>query len=212
MRQSLLQKSSPVLVQAIAGILIGIIVVTNTAITDHVLHDFYVKPTIGTCFPSNQEDYCMMMRELHGVHSMAQLELGDIYWQELNRQAIFIGVILFIFRFSITLMYEVYNGTRKIRLIDVYIAFLWGITASLIFIGGFLDLAYYLVQDEPIPETLPWLNDVGIFQYTQGIFGDPDVVDIQDLYISILITFKGIILLWVLGAIWWSQSNIKRVL
>ena len=204
--------SKPILVQAVIGVIIGLIVVLNTAMTDHVLHDFYVKPTIGHCFPTNQDTYCTNMRALHGVDKFAQLELGEIYWNELARQAVTIGIILFIFRISISLIMHQYSGMRKIRLIDLYIAFLWGITASIIFVGGFLDLAYYDIQDEPIPSQLPWLNSQGLFQYSQDIFGEKNVVDVQDLYATMLISFGLIAFLWFIASAWWISQPIKTVI
>ena len=56
--------------------------------------------------------------------SDAQLELGDIYWNEIARQAIMIGLILFIFRIAISVTLYINNGTRRIRAIDIYIALL----------------------------------------------------------------------------------------
>ncbi len=211
-RQSFIQQTRPIWIQALFGVLIGLIVVVNTAQTDHVLHDFYVKPTIAQCFPSNQEDYCQTMRELHGVSSDAQLELGDIYWNEIARQAIMIGLILFIFRIAISATLYLNNQTRHIRLIDIYVAFLWGATASIIFIGGFLDLAYYYLQDQEIPGELAWLNDVGLFAYTQGIFGEKNLVEIEDLYITIIISFGLILVAWLFAMAWWTTQPIERVL
>ena len=212
MKQRFLQKSKPVLVQFVFGIILGTIIVVNTAQTDHVLHDFYVKPTISECFPTNQNAFCTAMRDLHGVESNAQLELGDIYWNELVRQALFIGVILFIFRIGFSLMVHHMGGMRKIHPIDLYIAVLWGLTASLIFLGGTLDYAYYIIQDEPVPDQLGWLNYKGIFLYTQGLTGDPNVVDKTDLYLSIFAMFVIIGGLWFIAMLWWYVGRVKRLI
>ena len=210
--QTLLVRSSPVIVQSILAFVLGVAIVLNTAMTDHVLHDFYVKSTIAECHSSNQEDYCMKMRQLHGVSSTAQIELGDIYWTELNRQAISIGFIMFGVRISFSIMMHYLSGSRKIRLIDIYIALLFGLTSSILFIGGFLDIGYYWVQDEPVPDKLEWLNDVGLFAHTQVFYGQKDVVDRQDLYVTALLSFAIIGLGWLVAVYWWGSQRITRMI
>lgn len=211
-KETFLFRSRPIVIQAFFGIILGIIIVVNTASTDHILHDFYVKPTIGHCYPENQDTYCTNMRELHNVPSNAQLELGDVYWKELARQALTIGLILFIIRISFSVLLRISNGARKIRPVDIFVALIWGLTASLIFLGGFLDVSYYFVQNQDVPSQLPWLNDIGLFQYTQGLFGEKDIVEIQDLYATIILSFAIIIFLWIIAMAWWVASPVKKVI
>lgn len=212
MRQSFLQKSRPVLAQSVIGIILGLVIVLNNATTDSVLHDFYVKPIIAECYPENQSQFCRDIRDLHGLGTTAHIDIGGIYWQELARQSLMIGVILFGIRMSFSLLSVWFNDARHIRLIDIYVAMLWGLTASLIFIGGFLDVGYYWVQGQPIPDQLPWLSSAGLFEYTKAWFGDPNIVDKMDLYASVVVTIGFIILLWLSASFWWTTEKIKRVI
>lgn len=196
----LIKKSSPILIEGVFILLIGFIIVANTTTTDIVLHDNYVLPIISHCFPENQDDFCTSIRQQMGLPNNAQLDLGNIYWQELARQAVFIGVILFLIRIAIGFFLQI-QGVRKIRFTTLLMALFWGLVGSTLFLFGFLDTLYYVFQFEVMPDTLAHLNNAGLFQETRSFTGDPNVVEAEDLILTnilglvIILSFLFVIML-----------------
>lgn len=196
----LIRKSIPIQVEGAFILIIGLIIVANTTTTDIIFHDSYVLPSIATCFPSNQDPTCMKIREGLGLPSTAQMEIGNIYWQELARQAIFIGFIMFAIRIGIGYFLMI-QGIRKIRLSTVLMAMFWGVAGTGLFLFGFVDTLYYIMQGENAPSQLAWLNNAGIFTETRSFTGDPNVVEKEDLFLTnalgilIIISFLVIVML-----------------
>ncbi len=176
-----IQRSSPVYIEGAVVILISLLIVANVTLTDITFHDFYVLPAIETCFPENQDPFCQNLRERHGLPTNAQLEIGDIYWNELARQGLFIGFILFTFRIFIGFMLQ-FNRIRKVRTSTVLMAIFWGLTGSAVFLFGFVDTMYYFLQGNDTPNELAWLNNAGIFTESKAWFGDPNIVEREDLF------------------------------
>jgi len=180
---NLITRSKPVLIEGAFIIAIGFLLVGNTTITDIVFHDNYVLPAIGTCYPENQEAFCVDIRKRMGLVPTAHLEIGDFYWNELARQAVFIGVIMFAIRMGIGAFLQI-QQLRRIRLSTILMAVTWGVVGSGLFLFGFVDTLYYVFQGEDAPDTLAWLNSAGIFEQTREFTGDPNLVEIEDLYLT----------------------------
>jgi len=179
----IIKKSVPVLVEGVFIIVIGLVLVANTTTTDIIFHDNYVLPAIETCFPENQEEFCQNIRQRMGLPFNAQLEIGDIYFAEIARQAVFIGIILFLIRLAIGYFLQI-QGVRKVRVTTFLMAIFWGLVGSTLFIFGFVDTLYYVFQDKDLPNELPHLNQSGIFVETRSFTGDPNIVEIEDLLLT----------------------------
>ena len=179
----LIRKSIPIQVEGAFALIIGFIIVANTSTTDIIFHDSYVLPAIATCIPSNQDPTCMSIREGLGLPASAQMEIGNIYWQELARQAIFIGFIMFTIRIGIGYFLMI-QGIRKIRLTTVLMAVFWGLTGTGLFLFGFVDTLYYVLQGKDAPAQLSWLNNAGLFTETRSFTGDTNTVEKEDLYLT----------------------------
>ena len=179
----IIKKSVPVLVEGVFIIVIGLVLVANTTTTDIIFHDNYVLPAIETCFPENQEAFCQNIRQRMGLPFNAQLEIGNIYFAEIARQAVFIGVILFLIRLAIGYFLQI-QGVRKVRVTTFLMAIFWGLVGSTLFIFGFVDTLYYVFQDKDAPNELPHLNNVGIFQETRSFTGNPNIVEREDLFLT----------------------------
>lgn len=205
----IINKSKPVYFEASFIIIIGFVIVANTTITDIVFHDSYVLPAISTCYPENQDSFCAEIRQRMGLAPDAQLEIGNIYWNELARQAIFIGVILFGIRIGFAWFLQS-MGIRKIRLSSVLMAMFWGFIGSGLFMFGFLDLYYYWFIFESPPQELAWLNEAGFFKEAKTWTGDPTLVEVEDLY---LLNILGLIIigtfLWMVMASY-SKSGLSN--
>lgn len=172
--------------------------------SDIVNHDFYVLPIIGECFPENQSEFCLKIRALHGLPSDAQITLGSAYWELLQIQALGIGILLFVLRMGFG-----YLATKKIDGLLLLKALIWGGTFSILFLFGWLDFGYYIMQQEPIPEQLPWLDQSGVFVWLKALGVDPVVVDRGDLYLAMLIGAVLILIPWILLIYKWNQ--VRRV-
>ena len=209
MQYQFLTRSSGVLTEAVVVFAISFLVIGNITYTDIVFHDFYVLPAIETCYPENQSEFCTNIRDRHGIASDAQIEIGNIYWNELLRQAIMNGVILFAIRIGFAWMAK-RTANRKIRPVTILVALIWGLTASGLFLFGFLDFLYYELRAMDVPEQLPWLNNTGLFAYTQSYFGDPNTVDIQDLIATMLIGVGVFGAVWLFAMYAYVQSGLKQ--
>jgi len=177
------RKSYPILIEGMFIVIIGLVVVANTTITDIKFHDNYVLPAIETCFPENQEAFCTNIRTRMGIPMDAQNAIGTAYWKELARQALFIGFILFSIRLGIGFFLQV-QGIRRVRATTFLMAFFWGLAGSVFFLFGFVDTMYFLAQGMDAPEQLAWLNNAGIFSETKTFTGDPTIVEKEDLYLT----------------------------
>jgi len=168
--------------------------------SDVINHDFYVLPIISECFAENQSNFCLEIRELHGLPSDAHITLGTAYWNLLQVQALGIGIMLFVLRVGF--------GYLAIKTIDgllIIKGFIWGGTFSLLFLFGWLDFGYYVIQQKPIPEQLPWLDQSGIFVWLKMFGTDPLTVDRGDLYLGMLIGAVIILAIWMLFVYKWKQ-------
>ena len=209
MQLQFLTRSSGVLTEAVVVFAISFLVIGNITYTDIVFHDFYVLPAIETCYPENQSEFCTNIRDRHGIASDAQVEIGDIYWNELLRQAVMNGVILFAIRIGFAWMAK-RAGIKRIRPVTILVALIWGLTATGLFMFGFLDFLYYELRAMDVPEQLPWLNNTGLFAYTQSYFGDPNTVDIQDLIATMLIGVGVFGAVWLFAMYAYVQSGLKQ--
>lgn len=203
----LVTKSKPVIVEGIFIIIIGLIIVGSHTQTDITFHDKYVKPLIEECYPENQSTLCSDARAKHGVPKTAQLELGNAYWDELMRQAVMSGVILFTARLGFAFLIR---KIRKVRITSVLIALMWGITASGLFLFGFLDTFYYWMQGEDVPETLDWLNYAGVFNETKSFTGTPNNVEIMDLYLTNMLGLIVVGSVWVVIVFVFADSGLSK--
>ena len=209
MQLQFLTRSSGVLTEAVVVFAISFLVIGNITYTDIVFHDFYVLPAIETCFSENQSEFCTNIRDRHGIASDAQIEIGDIYWNELLRQAVMNGVILFAIRIGFAWMAK-RAGIKRIRPVTILVAMIWGLTATGLFMFGFLDFLYYELRAMDVPEQLPWLNNTGLFAYTQSYFGDANTVDIQDLYATMLLGVGVFGAVWLFAMYAYVQSGLKQ--
>jgi hypothetical protein len=199
-----LNKPAPTVPEFIFVITLAIIVISLLTYTDIVMHDFYAKPLISECYPENQSDFCVEVRDLHNLENDAQISIGSAYWDVLQTQAIVIGLLLFIFRIGI-----VFLTKGKINGIGFITAVLWGVTVSLLFLAGFIDYGYYEARGMEIPEKLEWLNESGLFQYTKILGNDPVNVEKGDLYVTMFIGVGIIIFSWSLFMFKWREM--KRI-
>jgi len=204
-----INKSKPIIIEGLFIIIIGLVIVANTTISDIKFHDNYVLPAIETCFPENREAFCTNIRDRMGIPEDAQIEIGNAYWNELLRQAIFIGVILFLIRIGIGFFLQI-QGIRKVRLTTVLMAIFWGLAGVVFFTFGFVDYFYFVFQGQDMPNQLDWLQNAGLFTETRSFTGDPNIVEKEDLYLTNALGVLVILTFLLILMIVFSQNGLKH--
>lgn len=172
-------------------------------IYDIVIHDTYILPLTANCaewnHDPNDSQICKQIFARLGITDTSdQLQVGSAYWAMLTAIVLTAGIILGIFRFVTGFL----AGSRSGMLI--LISIVWFLSATIPLTTGFIDTFYYVLRGMEIPETLPWLSNVGLFQYIQ-FFGDPDIVEWYELIFLNIVGF--IILVVFLG---WLHIHHKR--
>ena len=101
-----------------------------------------------------------------------------------------------------------YLAEREISGLLILKGFLWGGTFTALFLFGWLDFGYYMIQQEPIPETLPWLDESGIFVFVKVLGPDNTTVDRGDLYLGMFVGATIIIVIWMLFIYRWNKMKL----
>ena len=208
--EQIVKESKPVLTEAIIVLFISSIIISNYTFTDINFHDNFVLPIISECHSNNVSTFCEGLREKFDCSRTDQLCLGKAYWQEQQRQVIWIGFALFTIRMSFGYMLQKYLH-KKIRGTTILMAIIWGSIATIMFSFGLLDSFYFVFQGKEIPETLSWLNNNGVFIEIAKWSGTIDNVEATDLYYANL---AGIILIgqliFILMYIYAHEGYVKR--
>lgn len=211
MSQSLIQEAKPVFYEGILVILIGLIIIYNITATDISFHGNYVGKLIEICHPQNQSPECTEFREFLNLPSDAQMQLGDPYWQELARQAFFIGITMFLIRISFAFILHKAH-MQKIRSSSFMMAILYGVVGYVLFLGGVLDTLYFVFQAQAIPSDLDWLNSAGLFQYTKTLTGDKSLVESSDLFLTNILSFAIIGIVLTITMVFFKESGLKKAI
>lgn len=211
MAQSLVQQTKPVLYEGLIVILLGLIIIYNLTETDISFHGNYVGFLIAKCYPANHEKLCDDLRVHLGIPSDSQMQIGDAYWYELARQAAFVGITMFLIRISFSYILHKAH-VQKIRMSSFLMALLYGTVGYILFISGTLDSLYFVIQGQPIPDSLPWLNGSGIFIFSKAWTGDPINVDSTDLFLTNFVAVLIIGTVLVLTMISFKESKLKNAI
>ena len=153
--------------------------------SDIVFFDTYVLTDIAYCNPDRYEqEHCQTLREETGcIDSMDQNCIGNTYWKQVEKQAYGLAIILFLARLIPSAVNH-FSGKRRFDKIAILDAIWWASLALIIFMFGVIDYGYYTMRGLDIPDELPWLDNVGIFNHTKQMTGDPTLVDSLDLRIT----------------------------
>ena len=181
--------------------------------TDHDINFFdgYVLDDIRECYKTNLSDHCEQRRIDLGCrpNEDQQLCLGNKYWEQLNKQAIFLAILLSFLRFTSSMVRHMTVG-RKFTAVTVFEIMWYGIMALIVFLSGVIDLFYYLLRGLKLPLELPWLNKVGLFNWTKELTGAKDMVDSTDLILTFVMGIGMLIGLFVIAMVVYRSSGLKR--
>ncbi len=198
------QETSPLLVELVGLFFITILVTGLVVYTDIRFHDDYVLDLIARCDPSNQEDVCVEKRNDFGLADDAQLELGNPYFELLMIQFIVIPIGFAGFRFLTIAVRK-----RKFTALRIFVVFLWGALPLILFLFGIIDVGYYVGRGLEIPDTLAWLNNVGIFEHTKVFGDDPINVERSDLLMTFILGVGLIALLFYFAIKMYEKSGLR---
>ena len=196
------QPSKPEFLVALFFTFLAVIAVTQIDIN---IHDGYVLDDIADCHPNNDSQRCEELRKEMGCESADQLCLGDRY------QATLMGIVIllgFILAFTRLVLGKLAGAKTSISLL--FIAFLWFASGIILFYFGWLDTLYFIMQKEPIPVTLDWLNNVGLFKYVQN-FGATIDVNNTDLYILNLVGLIVFFGMWYIAEFHYKKRTLAKL-
>jgi hypothetical protein len=199
-----IQESTPLVAELVGLFFITVLFTGLIVFTDIRIFDSYVGLSIEVCFPANQENFCMLIREALDLAPDAQIEIGNAYWQLLGIQMIVIPLGFGAFRLLTIIVRK-----RKLTGLRIFVVLLWILVPASLLMFGIIDTFYYLGRGLEIPDQLEWLNNVGVFQITAQLGNDPVNVERSDLLFTFALGVIFIILLFFTAIKLYENSRLK---
>ncbi len=199
-----IQESSPLVAELVGLFFITVLFTGLIVYTDIRIFDSYVGLSIEVCFPTNQENFCMLIREALDLPPDAQIEIGNVYWELLAVQMILIPLGFGAFRLLTILVRK-----RKLTGLRIFVVLLWVLVPASLLMFGIIDVFYYVGRGLEIPDQLVWLNNVGFFQFTAQLGNDPVNVERSDLLFTFALGVIFIILLFFTAIKLYENSRLK---
>ena len=199
-----LQESSPLVAELVGLFFITILLTGLIVFTDIRIFDSYVGLAIEVCHPTNQENFCVMIRERLEIAPDAQIEIGNVYWELLGVQMIVIPLAFGGFRLLVIVIRK-----RKLTGLRIFVVLLWFLVPASLLMFGIIDTFYYLGRGLEIPDQLAWLNNVGVFQYTAQLGNDPVNVERSDLLFTFALGVIFILLLFFIAIKLYQNSRLR---
>ena len=153
--------------------------------SDIVFFDTYVLADIAYCNPDRYEqEHCQALREETGcIDSMDHNCIGNTIARIIPSAV------------------NHFSGKRAFDKVAIIDALWWATLALIIFMFGVIDYGYYTMRGLDIPDELPWLDNVGIFNHTKEMTGDPMLVESLDLRITFVMGLGAMGLLLLLMSV-----------
>lgn len=202
----LLARPRPSGYEVILVLPLALLITSFIAVIDITIFDGYVLPDLEECFPSNTSEKCNEMRERFGCAQFDQQCIADSYHRMLEDIVIVFGSILFVLR----LVFGLLAGAKPSTML-IFIAFLWFLSGTILFYTGWIDTFYYEFRGLEIPDTLAWLNGIGLFVLVQQFGDDPNMVEKSDLYLLNAIGIISLISLWVWMIYHHKKHHLQRI-
>lgn len=199
-----IQESSPLVAELVGLFFITVLFTGLIVFTDIRIFDSYVGLSIEVCFPANQENFCMLIREALDLPPDAQIEIGNVYWELLAVQMIVIPLGFGAFR-----LLTIVVRKRKLTGLRIFVVLLWVLVPASLLMFGIIDVFYYVGRGLEIPDQLAWLNNVGFFQFTAQLGNDPVNVERSDLLFTFALGVIFIILLFFTAIKLYENSRLK---
>ena len=191
-----------------AFVLIMVLIIPNVAyaIYDMTVHDGLVGKIIAYCYPGNSDrTICAEIREEQGCEITDQICLGNAYQFAYASIVLLVGISYFTVRLFVGIA-----ARRGINLMTIIIAASWGWSALALFYFGWSDWLYYTLRNLPIPESLPWLDNVGLVFLVEWIHPELTVSAIE-LYTLMAIGLGLFIAPWAFLMHHWHKGTLEEM-
>jgi len=199
-----------------SAVSIGIFVLLT--VNDIVIFDNYPKPIMNECYVEtnpnilnlleieptevdpnminmttymdahNRDSFCKFWREQIGITDESQLSFGAPHWNILTTNFLVIAIVIGAIRTLTSWFWQIKNGRRFFHWVKVVMGLVWFVGTLIWFYFGYLDLGYYIFRGNTVPESLPWLNDLGLFIIAKDFTGSSNV---ESLDLTILAIIGG---------------------
>lgn len=159
---------------------------------DITVHDFYTLPWGSMCYTGNTNTNCVNIQNILNCPNGGDTCIEARYYQMLQVEALYLAGLLVFLKVAISqgvLRFEM-NWTRA------YQTFVWGASALVLLWSGWEDFLYYAIRATPIPTTMPWLNNAGIFPYVMQYITHDNIAGPMDLFIIMTGGLIGVLLMW----------------
>jgi len=113
-----------------------------------------------------------------------QLAIGNTYWETLNGIIGFVGGTVFVIRLALGKL----AGAKTTGMLFL-VSFVWALGIVILFYFGTLDTLYYVIDGREIPDTLPHLNGIGLFQFFEGDVTGENLIMLNLAGITVLVLF-----------------------
>jgi|GEM_PF-2896448 len=174
---------------------------------DIEIHDFYVQPAAAECYVGNDSTFCQQFRALHGCPEDSTYNcLIQKYRDVIFGQMVYIGGLLFFIRMSLTKMMR-----RRFTSVRILSAMVWAASPILLLLFGWEDMLYYYTRNQPIPNELPWLDNLGLMPYINTALGYETTMALS-LYILMFLGAVGIVGLFSLKSYAMKRADLKMMI
>lgn len=159
---------------------------------DITVHDFYSEPWGELCYTGNTNPNCTHIQQIHQCPTGGDACIEAMYYQMLEIEALYLAGLLVFLKIAISqgvLRFDL-NGTR------IFQTFVWGISPLILLWSGWEDFLYYISRGIPIPSTMPWLNNAGLFPYVMQYVTHDTNAGPLDLTVLMLFGLIGVTILF----------------
>jgi len=203
-RESLDENRGFIIINVILFVLLLGSIVEFTYV-DITVHDNYSVQWGALCYTGNTNPDCKNIQSITNCPNGGDACIEAKYYAMLAEQAFYMSFILIFIKVSIS------HGVlrRKLNAVRIFQTVVWGITPLILLFSGFEDYLYYAVRGQPIPDTLPWLNQTGLFSPIQQYLTHDANATSMDLYIVMLIGFTAITVLMYFNTVITKMEDYK---
>jgi hypothetical protein len=138
-------------------IIIGSSIIMFTYI-DIISHDFYALPVGAECYTGNNSSFCQKIDQLHNCPTGGDACIEAKYSQMLTIEAGWLAGLMVFIKLSLAVLFK-----RKINATRIIQALIWGGSPVVLLWTGWEDFLYYFARNMPVPNSLPWLTNAGLF-------------------------------------------------
>ena len=164
-------------------IIIGSSIVVWTYV-DVTTHDIYALPWGAMCYEGNKNPDCKHIQDITNCPNGGDACIEAKYAQMLSVEAFYLAGLMMFLKIAIAMLLK-----RKINATRIVQAIIWGLAPLVLLETGWEDFLYYTSRNLTVPDTLPWMNNAGLFQSVDKTLLHTTQATAMSLYIVMAIGF-----------------------